>query len=42
MRQVVLLVMTMKSASQTMKKTVQNAYAERATLGNHALVSIFE
>ena len=36
-REAVLLVMTMKSASLTMKKTAQTAYVERATLANHAV-----
>ena len=39
-KRAVLLAMTMKSASLTMKKTAQTAYAERATLENHA-VSFF-
>ena len=36
-RQAVLLVMAMKSASLNMKKTAQTVYAERATLANHAV-----
>ena len=37
MREAVLLVITMKSAFLTMKKTAQTAYVKRATLANHAV-----
>ena len=37
MREGVLPVMTMKSASLTMKETAQAAYAERDTLAKHAV-----